>query len=269
MKNNRINQNQSLQKEVQYIILDSVTAKLLLRRVIQHIKKNIIALNNLFHKTTFGVFSKTKFPYAQIAFIGLVIFVMTKKDLHFQVSMNAPLAKMMTPAEKNESKKEVEQLGMVQPIHFVETKKKKKVEKSIPYTLDFQAEEVEAYIKRFGKIAITEQQKYGIPASIKLAQGLLESKAGQSEATQKTNNHFGQPMANENYDSAWLNWRYHSHYLTDAASPFQPLLQFDLDYKKWAVGLKDLGYSSWNNYDKALIEIIEKYEMYRLDRMAK
>ncbi len=267
MKNNRVYQNKSLQKQVQYTILDSVTFKLIFRRMVQHIRKYVVALNNLFHKTTLGVFSRSKFPYAQLTLLALIIFVLTKKDLHFQMSMNAPLAKIMTAADAPNPRKEVEQLSMVKPIKFVEAKKENKVVVEA-YDIDFKPSEVEAYIKRFGKVAMAEQQKYGIPASIKMAQGLLESRAGRSEAAQENNNHFGVPLGSKSYESAWINWRTHSHYLTDASSPYSPLLKFGIDYKKWARGLKDLGYSRSNNYDQLLIELIEKYEMFRLDKIA-
>lgn len=136
----------------------------------------------------------------------------------------------------------------------------------------------EAYIKRFAKVAIAEQKKFGIPASIKLAQGLLESNAGKSRLCTMYNNHFGIKCYSKTckkghcsnysddshkdffrtYETAWESWRHHSQFLQGDRYKHLQALGTD-DYKGWAKGLKKAGYATDKNYDKKLIDIIELY----------
>ncbi|MEL6943556.1 MAG: glucosaminidase domain-containing protein, partial [Bacteroidota bacterium] len=134
-------------------------------------------------------------------------------------------------------------------------------------TPQLESNQVEAYIKRFAKVAIMEQQKFGIPASIKMAQGLLESQAGQSNLSKETNNHFGRIFNSESFGTAWESWRAHSQMMTHENSKYRSLLRYGKDYKSWAAGLDNLNYSDYANYGKALIQLIEQYEIHRLDGM--
>lgn len=140
-----------------------------------------------------------------------------------------------------------------------------------------------AYIERFQQVAIWEMEKFGIPASIKMAQGLLESDAGASPLARKANNHFGikchsrscrrgHCMNREDdshkdffriYESAWRGWRAHSELLQ--AQRYKQLYQYGNDYKKWAHGLKAAGYATDARYAEKLINVIERYQLYRLD----
>lgn len=141
------------------------------------------------------------------------------------------------------------------------------------------------YIERFAHVAIAEQKKYGIPTSIKLAQGLLESGFGKSKMALTINNHFGikcnsgqkrQPGKcytfhdDTKYDkflkfeSAWASYRYHSLVLQDQR--YKSLYALEItDYENWAIGLQKAGYASDKNYAKKLIRIIELYELYEYD----
>lgn len=127
---------------------------------------------------------------------------------------------------------------------------------------DLDEQRVKIYINRFSKVAQAEMQKYGVPASVKMAQAIVESWAGQQSATLSTNNHFGAPLSNRTYDSAWENWRAHTLYMRDQHAT---LLKEGANYKKWAKGLKEAGYNSDRKYDQKLIEMIEKYQLYQLD----
>jgi len=140
-----------------------------------------------------------------------------------------------------------------------------------------------AYIDRFSKVAQTEMKKFGIPASIKLAQGLLESNNGKSRLAAENFNHFGlkcfsKSCANDHcsnhmddshkdffrkYKSAWESWRDHSQFLT--GERYAHLQDYDMDYKKWAKGLKKAGYATDRKYDSKLIAIIELYNLDRFD----
>lgn len=140
----------------------------------------------------------------------------------------------------------------------------------------------QSYIDRYAEFAIAEQEAHGIPASITLAQGLLESAAGRSTLATKGNNHFGikchsewkgdtllrnDDAANECfrvYQSAAESFADHSRFLL--RKRYQPLFDLDItDYSAWANGLKKCGYATDPNYATRLITIIERYSLYLFD----
>lgn len=143
---------------------------------------------------------------------------------------------------------------------------------------------VEEYISTFAPIAQMEMKAYGIPASITLAQGILESGYGQGELTRKTNNHFGikchkgwegdfehhdDDEAGEcfrKYNHPMYSFRDHSIFLSTRAR-YAPLFELRKDdYKGWARGLKAAGYATDRQYPQKLISFIERYDLHRYDR---
>ncbi len=140
------------------------------------------------------------------------------------------------------------------------------------------------YVDRFSKIARTEREIYGIPASITMAQGLLESDAGGSRLSRESNNHFGIKCRSKcrgctcrNYtddskydmfrvfDSVWESYREHSKLLN--GNRYKHLLDLPVtDYKGWAHGLKKAGYATDKRYAEKLIKIIEEMKLYKLDK---
>jgi len=123
-------------------------------------------------------------------------------------------------------------------------------------------QKVREYIKRFNKIARFESQRFGIPASILLAQAISESWAGEHPAAIEGNNHFGRIFSDRNYSSAWENWRTHSIWMKRR---YPDMLESKRDYERWAKALQKSGYSPQRRYAKTLIAIIEKYHLYTLD----
>ena len=123
-------------------------------------------------------------------------------------------------------------------------------------------QKVRQYIKRFNKIARLESQRFGIPASVLLAQAISESWAGEHPAAMEVNNHFGQVFSDKSYGSAWENWRAHSIWMS---RKYPEMLQHRKDYERWAKALQRSGYSSQRRYAKTLVGIIEKYHLYTLD----
>lgn len=138
------------------------------------------------------------------------------------------------------------------------------------------------YINEYKDIAIKQMREHRIPASITLAQGLLESGAGNSELARRSNNHFGikcgsswkgktvkhdDDRRNECfrvYKSVEESYKDHSLFLQKPR--YQSLFKLDpLDYKSWARGLKACGYATNPVYANRLIDIIETYELYMLD----
>lgn len=140
------------------------------------------------------------------------------------------------------------------------------------------------YFERYHEVAIEQMVMHRIPASITLAQGVLESAAGRSELAVKGNNHFGikcngwtgrktyhdDDERNEcfrAYGSAYESYEDHSRFLTGSPR-YQKLFQLKLtDYKGWAKGLKACGYATSPTYAKKLIQIIELYELYQYDKV--
>ena len=148
------------------------------------------------------------------------------------------------------------------------------------------------YVENYKYVAIEEMKRGGIPASIKLAQALLESNAGRSKLSQGSNNHFGikcgknweGPYAqfkDDDYKNGQLvescfrayndvveSFADHTEFLRNKNkySRYGFLFTLDpLDYKAWAYGLKDAGYATDMNYPTNLIAIIERYELYKYD----
>jgi len=135
------------------------------------------------------------------------------------------------------------------------------------------------YINKYKELAIEEMQRTGIPASIKLAQGIHETSAGTSELVKKSNNHFGLKCKAEwtgmtvkhtddapnecfrKYESSLDSYKDQSNYLKNTPR-YASLFQLDpTDYKAWAYGLKKAGYATNPKYTQVLIKLIEDYDL--------
>ena len=154
-------------------------------------------------------------------------------------------------------------------------------QKADPSVVKSKQEKCWDYVTRFVNIAKAERKKFGIPVSITLAQGLLESDAGNSRLTIKANNHFGIKTFNKRvahvvmkddtpkdkfkvYGTAWESFRDHSLLLMrDHYKPLQFLSK--TDYVGWAKGLEKAGYATDKQYAENLIRIIENLQLYRFD----
>jgi len=140
----------------------------------------------------------------------------------------------------------------------------------------------EAYISTFSSLAMTEMARVGIPASITLAQGCLESNNGNSTLAVKGNNHFGvkchewtgktiihdDDTRNEclrAYNSAYESYKDHSRFLTTKPRYAELFELNPHDYRGWAKKLKKAGYATASNYATLLIRIIEENELYKYD----
>lgn len=152
------------------------------------------------------------------------------------------------------------------------------------------------YIERYRDIAIREMERAGVPASIKLAQGILESDAGRSNLARRANNHFGIKCGSDwrgdtfyqeddDYDNegklikscfrvfktADASYVAHSEFLRDPTKAFRYGFLFRLDptdYQSWATGLRTAGYATSPTYPERLISLIERYELFKYDRMS-
>ncbi|NJL74376.1 MAG: glucosaminidase domain-containing protein [Saprospiraceae bacterium] len=149
----------------------------------------------------------------------------------------------------------------------------------VKWTTGIRDEDAISYINRFIKTAQNEHKLYQIPASITMAQALLESNCGKSRLAEKNNNHFGIKCFSKNcekghcsnfeddhhkdffriYNSAWKSYREHSIFLN--GKRYKDLQQFGNNYKSWAEGLSNAGYATDPNYDKKIIELIERFNL--------
>ncbi|GAA3974907.1 hypothetical protein GCM10022246_29140 [Pedobacter ginsengiterrae] len=140
-----------------------------------------------------------------------------------------------------------------------------------------------SYIDEFKAVAIEEMNAFGIPASITLAQGILESGSGNSDLAKYANNHFGIKCTSDwkgknyfrdddqkndcfrVYKDARESFKDHSEFLK--RKRYSNLFQLDKnDYKSWAQGLKQAGYATNPKYPDLLINTIEKYQLYQYDQ---
>lgn len=141
----------------------------------------------------------------------------------------------------------------------------------------------DAYIKTYSELAVSEMYRSGIPASITLAQGLLESAAGNSVLARMGNNHFGIKCAGSwngqriyhdddqkgecfrQYQNARDSYKDHSDFLR-YSQRYQSLFDLEItDYRGWANGLSAAGYATDPSYPSKLIKLIEDYRLYEFD----
>ncbi|CAZ95022.1 glucosaminidase domain-containing protein [Zobellia galactanivorans] len=147
----------------------------------------------------------------------------------------------------------------------------------------FNIDSPEEYVETFAEIAQMEMKAFGIPASITLAQGLLESGLGKGALALKTNNHFGikchtgwegdydfhdddeKGECFRKYNHPMYSYRDHSLFLKHR-SRYAFLFDYRSDdYKRWAKGLRQAGYATDRHYPQKLISLIERYELHKYD----
>lgn len=140
------------------------------------------------------------------------------------------------------------------------------------------------YIERYKGVAIRKMEEFGIPASITLAQGILESGSGNSKLAKKANNHFGIKCHKDwngrafhmdddkrhecfrKYKNPADSYRDHSLFLTQRGR-YSFLFDYDIsDYRSWAYGLKKAGYATNPKYPQLLIGLIERYHLDQYDK---
>lgn len=146
------------------------------------------------------------------------------------------------------------------------------------------SDDTDAYIDSFYKVAIEEMYAFGIPASITLAQGILESGSGKSDLSTIAHNHFGIKCTSDYvgerylkdddkkddcfrvYEHAEASYRDHSLFLVNRGR-YAFLFNFSVtDYRSWAIGLKEAGYATNPNYPQLLIDVIQQNRLFEYDR---
>ncbi len=174
--------------------------------------------------------------------------------------------------------------GSVAEVPQAEAKPKKK--RKPPTTADnIPPATAQEYIEKYAPIAVREMHKYGIPASITLAQGLLESTAGTSNLALATNNHFGIKCFSKNckpghcanfkddthkdffriYPNPVDSYRAHSEFLKKS-SRYRDCFRQGRDFRGWAIELENAGYATDPRYAEGLIERVNHFNLDRFDR---
>ena len=209
------------------------------------------------------IFFKNEIPYMKQSLLVLIALsiVTSSCSLLKKEQQSAPLTQITKPAE---------------PV-----KNSDKVSTTNSSSIKTPAE---SYIERFKNIAISEMNGSGIPASITLAQGILESGNGNSRLAKEANNHFGIKCSTEwkgetilqdddnkddcfrVYQSPEESFRDHTEFLK--RKRYAPLFELDKnDYRGWANGLKTAGYATNPRYAELLISLVERYDLSRFDRI--
>lgn len=242
--------------------------------------------------------------WLKILIFGICCFIFLNKEFTFQLNLNAPLdveeagderqpllksrqAAKKTPKEKlteyhinTKAAATTSTSSMIDNSILDPLQSEVQVISPVTYPPTGEIDEwaYQNYIDRFSHVAIAEQQKFNIPASIILANGLFHSFAGQREITLDGNNHFGLRCTSgwtgkkqqirkncfRSYQSSWESFRDHSRYLTEGK--FATLQQYGpTDYKSWAKGLEQLKFGDQLKMSSQLIGLIEQYKLYQFD----
>jgi len=261
----------------------SLTA--LLEKLLSGLKRLLVAL----HYQLLGLFpNRRRLPWFKIAIAILLLWMVFKKDMQFQVNFKRPGGEssafsgrdfqkepgLLASRSSGEPRQNGFGLGLLGPRDpFADD----------PGDTD-EDRRNKAYIRRFKEVARTEMEKFGIPASVKMAQALIESQGGTSRLATKNNNHFGIKCFSKSckkghcanfsddhhkdffriYGSAWESWRAHSYLITNGK--YKKLLSNGKDYKDWARGLKESGYATDPRYEQKILDYIKRYDLQTLDR---
>ena len=249
----------------------------LMRLVWLRLRRSWVALRFQANRLSFGLFKRKTF--VQLCVLAGTGFLLLGPD-----GESGLLTRGNTPGT-NWARETTLDVGVEEDIPRKIKKPKTKKNEAAPVSAtELLREQSLDYVQRFSKIAIGEMQQYGIPASISLAQGLIESRAGTSKLAVSNNNHFGMKCFSRNckrghcsnftddthkdffrkFPSPWESWRAHSQLL--ASGRYAKLKRHGRDYRAWAYGLKSVGYATDRTYAEKLIGIIERYDLHKYDR---
>ncbi len=191
-----------------------------------------------------------------------------------------------TKTIKKQKKKGVKVVVEPKPIKLPSVKQNKHI-KSLERTGRRLNRNTLNYIRKWAPLAVREMHTYKIPASITLAQGILESGSGKSQLAAKSKNHFGikchtgwkggrvyhdddaRGECFRKYQFVESSYEDHSKFLTQRRRYAFLFSYGSKNYKKWAKGLKKAGYATDPKYPRKLISLIENYELYKFDDVRK
>jgi hypothetical protein len=236
--------------------------------------------------------------WLRLLIIGVALFLLSDKQVNFNLRLGAPPpAKTITPAGKPAetpalapaANHEQPVLTDAEPKPVAQTPEKAGFlerfnlfgsgEPSKYDRLTRQEEQViAAFIRRFSNVAQAEQEKFGIPASITLANALLHGQAGDAPAAKTYLNYFALGCEDDwsgatgrvsgrcvrSYENAWTSFRDHSLHVT--SGKFSAMRQFsETDYRRWAAGLEELNFNATDDLAEQLLRTIDRFQLFRFD----
>jgi hypothetical protein len=224
----------------------------------------------------------------KIGLVALFLYAFLSKDFSFNIQIQAPERPATQPDDyqtRRQSRKEtLTDSGDVQAqasnrFDFLPAWGTDDSEYLILRLNRLEAEDIEQFLQRFSHVAETEQEKYGIPASIILANSLLQSEAGTHYLVSRGNNYFGLPCSDDwqgqtqdgekgeclrRYDNAWMSFRDHSlYYTTGNNSQLRQLA--GKNHQRWAKAMEDSPANTTKRLADQLLELIEKFDLARFD----
>ena len=242
----------------------------LLHRFAMNIYGSFSGLKNRFYYSLKDYLFQKRIPWIQVGLVTLTAFVLIKKDLQFNFALKAPVGLFVDDSDETTTNKTRQAVTLKNPhaplsasmLHDKRTK---------------------AFVNKNAKTAQREMNADGIPARMKMAQALIESRAGTSMLAVNNNNFFGMKCFSKNckkghcsnatddhhkdffrkFKNDGDSWRAHSKLLSNGR--YKHLKKYKGDYKKWAKGLKEAGYATDKKYASKIINTIEKYKLYKLD----
>ncbi len=234
----------------------------------------------------------------KLGILAFLLYIFFQKDLSFEINLNAPTQTkeeipQQMPPNYNPIKKEREKYTELKPATSIADNSSGSIDRfdlspfsSSPKTINLLADLSRVdqdckikYLKRFSQVAVSERKKFGIPSSIILANALLQSASGKRDMAKKGNNQFAIPCESNwrgekgnysngcyrHYENAWSSFRDHSIYIT--SGKFKSLRQLShTDYKSWAEGLENAGYANSEGLAQNLVQVIEQYALFELDK---
>lgn len=215
----------------------------------------------------------------KLTVVALCLYIYLGKDFSFNLQVHVP--EIITQPEKPSSNEKmtdasnttahVDKLEM--PSFWGNSKEEKR---NASVELAAVGEGVKhAYLKRFANVAVQEQDRFGIPASVILATAMYQSTAGEGDVTTQSENHFALLCDSEwrsacksvdgvsyrKYESAWASFRDFSQYANRHFSNLK-----GSDYRSWAMSMQKSNLFKESNFAKTLIEIIEGYRLQEMDK---
>jgi flagellum-specific peptidoglycan hydrolase FlgJ len=246
-------------------------------RILNDYNRIKIEIYHFFERRTFGLFSKMGgVILVKVCIIAIIMLFILKEDIadNFKKPNFASVNTIEGKTNTNKPKKSVATPASLGSV----------VDDFAPAALEELREvQVRQYIEHFSQTAVGEMDKFGIPASISMAQAIIESRSGTSTLAVRNNNHFGVKCFSKTcpeghcsnftddhhkdffrkYPGPWESWREHSQFLMK--NSYRTLLKHGKNYRAWALGLREIGYATDPAYDKKLISVIERYDLEKLD----
>ncbi len=224
----------------------------------------------------------------KLSLAALLIFVALKKDLSFKLNLNTPVRMEQAPVEPPPQEKAVKSerytdhqsskrysSGQTEHFDITAAARAGRPASAIERLQRTGSEQVEAYIKRFRRVAESEEAKFGVPAPVIMANALLQSQAGTALwAKEGRNNHFLLPCTPDwqgseksydghclrQYENAWTSFRDHSFFVT--TGPYADLKALGKDnIRGWANALEEKGFSGEPEFARQLLETIQLYNL--------